>query len=161
NERSLTEHEDLSIGRLPEEPMPLLSAARLAAISLIALDLGCSSLAPRGTAPGGPGPLGLQEGLGTLPLLGAGRTRSVSAENPTRGPGAGGQAIPQPGEPRPAASARAADDLGQGWKVRPFLRVNAGEKVTLLDVAGPGVIQHIWMVEGLSRAHVLRFYWDD
>jgi len=30
-----------------------------------------------------------------------------------------------------------------------------------MDVDGPGIIQHIWIVEGLSRAHKLRFYWDD
>jgi hypothetical protein len=99
-------------------------------------------------------------GMGTLPLLTGARTRSISAENPTGEKGKGGMAIPNPSEPKPAASARAADDLGQGWKVRPFLRVNAGETVTLMDVDGPGMIQHIWMVEGLSRAHVLRFYWD-
>ena len=72
----------------------------------------------------------------------------------------GGMAVPNMGEPSPAAGARAADELGQGWKVRPFLRVNKGETATLMDVDGPGVIQHIWIVEGLSRAHVLRFYWD-
>jgi len=99
-------------------------------------------------------------GMGTLPLLTQARTRSISAENPTGEKGKGGMAIPNPADPKPAASARAADDLGQGWKVRPFLRVNAGQTVTLMDVDGPGVIQHIWMVEGLSRAHVLRFYWD-
>ncbi len=98
--------------------------------------------------------------LGALPLLTNARTRSVCAENPTGEPGRGGMAIPDPSDPRPAASARAADDLGQGWKVRPFLRVNAGETALLMDVEGPGVIQHIWMVEGLSRNHVLRFYWD-
>jgi hypothetical protein len=100
-------------------------------------------------------------GLSSLPLLTDARTRSVSAENPTGEPGKGGMAIPNPAEPKPAASARAADDLGQGWKVRPFLRINAGETATLMDVDGPGVIQHIWLVEGLSRAHILRFYWDD
>ena len=68
--------------------------------------------------------------------------------------------MPNPSDPTPAASGRAADDLGQGWKVRPFLRVNKGQTATLMDVDGPGVIQHIWMVEGLSRANVLRFYWD-
>lgn len=94
-------------------------------------------------------------------MLGEGRTRSISAENPTGAPGSGGMAVPNPQEAKPAASARAADNLGQGWKVKPFLRVNAGETVTLMDVDGPGVIQHIWMVEGLSRANVLRFYWDD
>ena len=29
-----------------------------------------------------------------------------------------------------------------------------------MDTDGPGVIQHIWMVEGLSRSHVIRMYWD-
>ena len=100
-------------------------------------------------------------GLGNLPLLGPERTRSISAENLTGAKGQGGMAVPNPRELKPAASARAADDLGQGWKVKPFLRVNAGETVTLMDTDGPGVIQHIWMVEGLSRAHILRFYWDD
>ncbi len=104
--------------------------------------------------------VGLQPGLGSLPLLGRGRTRSISAENPTGAKGRGGMAIPVPTEPKPAASARAADDLGQGWKVRPFIRVNAGETATLMDVSGPGVLQHIWMVEGLNRGLVIRFYWD-
>ncbi len=110
-----------------------------------------------------PGPdsfIGLQPGLGSLPLLGRGRTRSISAENPTGEKGKGGMAIPNPAEPKPAASARAADNLGQGWKVRPFIRLNAGETATLMDVAGSGVIQHIWMVEGLNRGLVLRFFWD-
>ncbi len=100
-------------------------------------------------------------GLNALPLLSDMRTRSISAENPTGEKGKGGMAIPNPAEPKPAAAARAADDLGQGWKVRPFLRVNAGETATLMEVDGPGIIQHIWMVEGLKRAHILRFYWDN
>ncbi len=99
-------------------------------------------------------------GISGLPLLTDAQTRSISAENLTGAKGQGGMAIPNPSEPKPAASARAADNLGQGWKVKPFLRVNAGETATLMDVEGPGVIQHIWMVEGLSRANVLRFYWD-
>ncbi len=99
-------------------------------------------------------------GLDALPILTDMRTRSISAENPTGAKGEGGKAVPNPAEPKPASSARAADDLGQGWKVRPFLRVNAGETVTLMDVDGPGVLRHIWIVEGLKRAHVLRIYWD-
>jgi hypothetical protein len=104
--------------------------------------------------------MGLQPGLGTLPLLGRGRTRSISAENPTGEKGRGGMAIPNPAEAKPAAAARAADNLGQGWKVRPFIRVNAHETATLMDVSGSGVIQHIWLVEGLNRGIGLRFYWD-
>ena len=113
-----------------------------------------------GPAASGDAFVGLQPGLGSLPLLGRGRTRSISAENPTGEKGRGGMAIPHPTEPKPAASARAADDLGQHWKVRPFIRVNAGETAVLMDVAGAGIIQHIWMVEGLNRGLVLRFYWD-
>ncbi len=110
--------------------------------------------------PGAPEASFSQFGLSALPLLSNSRTRSISAENPTGEKGAGGMAVPNPAETNPAASARAADDLGQGWKVRPFLRVNKGETVTLMDVNGPGIIQHIWLVEGLKRSHVLRFYWD-
>jgi hypothetical protein len=116
---------------------------------------------PAATAPLAPDSfIGLQPSLGTLPLLGRGRTRSISAENPIGEKGRGGMAIPNPGEPKPAASARAADNLGQGWKVRPFIRVNAHETATLMDVAGTGIIQHIWLVEGLNRGLVIRFYWD-
>jgi hypothetical protein len=104
--------------------------------------------------------IGLQPGLGSLPLLGRGRTRSISAENPTGEKGKGGMAVPIPTEPKPAASARAADVLGQEWKVRPFIRVNARETATLMDVTGSGILQHIWMVEGLNRGLVIRFYWD-
>lgn len=105
--------------------------------------------------------IGLQPGLGTLPLLGRGRTRSISAENPTGEKGKGGMAIPDPTNPEPAANAAAAHELGQGWKVRPFIRVNAGESATLMDVRGSGIIQHIWIVEGINRGLVLRCYWDD
>ncbi len=100
-------------------------------------------------------------GLAGLATLDNSETRSISAENMTGERGKGGMAIPDPKELKPAASARAADDLGQGWKVKPFLRVNAGETVTLMDVDGPGIIQHIWMVEGLSRANIIRVYWDN
>jgi len=121
--------------------------------------VGCAG--QRGTGSGGEGMMIGPMGMAGLPMLGNVRTRSISAENPTGEKGRGGMAVPNPSEPKPAASARAADDLGQGWKVRPFLRVNAHQTVTLMDVDGPGVIEHIWMVEGLSRAHVLRIYWDD
>ncbi len=136
---------------------------RITVLVAAAMSAGCANehresiVAGESLEPGG----GWEMGMGTLPLLTQARTRSISAENPTGEKGKGGMAIPNPSEPKPAASARAADDLGQGWKVRPFLRVNAGETVTLMDVDGPGIIQHIWMVEGLSRAHVLRFYWDE
>lgn len=103
--------------------------------------------------------------LGTLPLLGAGETRSVCPENPTGGKGKGGMAIPNPADPDLPFSA-AAVDLGRKWKVRPFIKPKAGETVTIMDVEGPGIIQHIWMASernwrGNGRATILRFYWDE
>lgn len=126
--------------------------------ALVTLLTGCGSPATQSTVALAPSQLGA--GLAGLPWLDGSKTRSVSPENLTGAKGQGGMAVPNSSELKPATSARAADNLGQGWKVKPFLRVNAGETVVLMDVDGPGVIQHIWMVEGLSRAHVLRFYWD-
>ena len=107
---------------------------------------------------------GLNPGLGTLPVLTRAETRSVSPENPTGEKGRGGMAIPNPADPDLPFS-KAAADLGQGWKVRPFVKPKAGETVTIMDVSGPGVIQHIWMATasnwaGNGRASILRFYWD-
>ena len=105
--------------------------------------------------------VGLQTGLSNLPLLGQGRTRSISPENPTGEKGKGAMGIPDPTQSNSFQNSRAADKLGQGWKVNPFIRINAGETKTIMDVEGPGIIQHIWMVEGLNRGLVIRFYWDE
>src|SRR5208283_657407 len=123
-------------GMNPQKALLMISA------SVVAWLAGCSSPSQEPTAClSSPA---LAGGLGSLPLLNEARTRSISAENLSGAKGQGGMAIPNPREAKPAASARAADDLGQGWKVKPFLRVNAGETVTLMDVDGPGVIQHIF-----------------
>ena len=149
---------------------PIAAAVVLLAIAL-GVFLGWPSVMPSSQADG-PAPQSaaaetniqppaeLHQGLGSLPYLTHARTRSVCAENPTGAKGKGGMAVPDPADPAPPVSARAADELGQGWKVRPFLRVNKGQTATLMDVDGPGVIQHIWIVEGISQTNVLRFYWD-
>jgi len=103
-------------------------------------------------------------GLGSLPLMADVETRLVSPENPTGERGKGGMAIPDPTNPDLAFSG-SARLLGQGWKVRPFIKPKAGSTVTIMDVDGPGTIQHIWMAtetswSGNGRACVLRFYWD-
>lgn len=107
-------------------------------------------------------PAGLNFGLGSLPLLTDAETRSVSPENPMGKKGQGGMAAPpeKNSKAKLPANAHAADELGVGWKVRPFARCNAHRTITLMDVDGPGIIQHIWLVEDLNRGHVLRFYWD-
>ena len=107
----------------------------------------------------------LATGLGSLPLLETWDTRSVSAENPTGEKGKGARAVPKVGDPD-LPFAGAAKDLGQGWKVRPFVKPKAGQTLMIMDVAGPGIIQHIWMATetnwaGNGRACVLRFYWDN
>ena len=115
------------------------------------------SLAGQTAAPG--------SGLGALPELStSGQSRMVSPENPTGEKGKGGMAVPSAADPDLPFSA-AASELGRGWKVRPFIKVPAHGTVTIMDVPGPGTIEHIWMASsqdfrGNGRAGVLRFYWD-
>jgi hypothetical protein len=104
----------------------------------------------------------LNPGLGSLPLMSEARTRSISPENPTGEKGKGAMMIPKLGDPeQPHANLFA--HLGRGWKTRPFLTLGAGKTRTLMDVNGPGMIQHIWIVidEDKWRSCVVRFYWDD
>ena len=97
---------------------------------------------------------GLTTGVGDLSRLSRAKTRSISPENFTGAKGGGGQAINGTG-------ARAARDLGKGWKVSPSVEIKAGETFALADIAGPGAIQHIWMTPtGHWRFSILRVYWD-
>ena len=55
----------------------------------------------------------------------------------------------------------AARDLGDGWKVNPYLYVEPGEVLTLGEIEGSGVIRHIWLTPtGDWRSQILRIYWD-
>ncbi len=97
---------------------------------------------------------GLTSGVGDLHRLSRARTRSISPENFTGAKGGGGQATEGTG-------ARAARDLGKGWKVSPSVGIKAGETFTLADISGAGAIQHIWMTPtGHWRFQILRIYWD-
>jgi hypothetical protein len=95
-------------------------------------------------------------GWGGMSLLTSGLTRSVSPENPTGARGGGGAATHGTG-------AAAARELGPGWKVSPSIEVPAGVTAVLADLAGPGVIRHIWLTAHRSqwRSLVLRAYWED
>ncbi len=97
---------------------------------------------------------GLEMGMGNLARLSSAQTRSVSPENFTGEKGKGGMATEGTG-------ARAARELGQGWKVSPSVRINPGQTFVMAEVEGCGAIQHIWMTPtGNNRCNILRIYWD-
>lgn len=99
--------------------------------------------------------MGLNLGLGSLPLLSNARTRSITAENPTGEKGGACKEIPDANNP--------GRELGKGWKIRPNISLEPGTTTTLADIQGPGVIQHIWVtVDPISWSDIiLRIFWDD
>jgi len=95
-------------------------------------------------------------GMGQLCHLEDAETRSISPENFTGEKGKGGMATLEEG-----TAARAARELGQGWKVNPYVHIEPGTTFTLGEIEGSGVINHIWMTPvGDYRLMILRFYWD-
>jgi hypothetical protein len=88
-------------------------------------------------------------------------SRSISFENPTGEPGAGG---------------KAASEIGVGRKGAPNKLILPNEKVVLCDIKQPGTIRHIWMTgewtnfewlrdttntrAKLLRSTIIRAYWD-
>ena len=105
---------------------------------------------------------GLDMNMGSLSRLSDAKTRSISPENFNGEKGKAGMADPaDKDKPNVANAANAARDLGQGWKVNPYIRIKPGETFTLADIEGPGAIQHIWMTHaGKWRYSILRIYWD-
>ncbi len=98
---------------------------------------------------------GLGMGLGNLSRVSHAKTRSIGPENFTGEKGKGGMATDGTG-------AKAARELGQGWKVSPSVHIDSMETFTLAEIKGPGAIQHIWMTPaGVPwRFAIIRFYWD-
>jgi len=97
---------------------------------------------------------GLGMGLGNLSRLSKAQTRSISPENFTGEKGKAAMSTDGP-------AMNAARDLGQGWKVSPYVRVPAGETFVMADVKGEGAIQQIWLTPaGTWRFAILRIYWD-
>jgi hypothetical protein len=99
---------------------------------------------------------GLDMNLGNLSRLSNAQSRSISPENFTGEKGKAGMSTDGP-------ALRAARDLGQGWKVSPYVRVPAKSTFTLGEIKGSGAIQQIWMTPApidKTRSFVLRFYWD-
>lgn len=100
--------------------------------------------------------------LGALPFSHGVVTRQINAENPTGGKGAAAKWDPDPTNPDLPHSG-ASVDLGRGWKVHPFIKVFAGQTVTLAEIDGSGCINEFWIASDLPefRAFILRIYWDN
>ncbi|OJV44379.1 MAG: hypothetical protein BGO29_13705 [Bacteroidales bacterium 36-12] len=107
---------------------------------------------------------GLNSNMGNLYLLSNAKSRSISPENFTGEKGKGGMADPVKDKDKPntANAWYAARDLGQGWKVNPYVRIAPNETFVMAEIEGPGAIQHIWMTPtGNWRYSIIRIYWDD
>lgn len=106
---------------------------------------------------------GLNMNLGNIYRLSNAETRSISPENFTGEKGKGGMAsLEDKGIRNKANAADVARDLGQGWKVNPFIIIKPGETFTLAEIDGSGSIQHIWMTPtGNWKFSIIRMYWDD
>ena len=97
---------------------------------------------------------GFLNSMATFPQLRKGKSRSINWENRTGEKG---------------AAAKAPSHLGPSRKGSPCVgRIESGETVTLMDIQGAGVIQHIWVTVAdetpkgkfVLRDVVLRMYWD-
>ena len=98
------------------------------------------------------------------------QTRSITAENVYGEKGRGGMAeVSEEAQPEVIRIGQkgglntCARDLGRTWKVRPCITVPKESVITLMDVDGPGTIQHIWItVDPKSHRNlILRMYWDN
>jgi len=99
---------------------------------------------------------GLYTNLSNLSRLSNVQSRSISPENFT-GEKSGGATIPQ----EKGNAAHAASELGTGWKVNPYVRIEPNQTFVMADIKGSGAIQHIWMTPtGDNHRNIIRFYWD-
>ncbi|MFN7919643.1 MAG: glycoside hydrolase family 172 protein [Bryobacteraceae bacterium] len=97
---------------------------------------------------------GLTSSLDTIYRVAKAKTFSISPENFTGEKGKGAMAAQ-------GSASGASSELGQGWKVNPFVVVEPGKTFTLADIQTQGAIQHIWMTPtGNWRFSILRMYWD-
>lgn len=98
---------------------------------------------------------GLGVGLDNLYRLSKAKTRSISPENPTGEKGKGGM-------DKVGVASDNARELGQGWKISPYVVIEPGKTHTMAEITGGGAIQHIWLTPtGNWRNSIIRMYWDD
>lgn len=86
------------------------------------------------------------------------RSRAITAENPTGEKGGGGMTEIASNDMK-----HPARELGKGWKVRPYIKINPGETNVIADIDEMGIITHIWMTAFPEcwRELILRMYWDE
>jgi hypothetical protein len=98
---------------------------------------------------------GLNNSLSNAYRTSKAKSFSMSPENFTGEKGKGGMATQ-------SVASNPARELGQGWKVSPFVVINQGTTFTIAEINGSGLIEHIWMTPtGNWRFSILRIYWDD
>lgn len=103
---------------------------------------------------------GLEDLIETKPEI---KRRSITAENPGGAVGGGARDIDHT-----EWTLGGYGDLGQTRKGRPCIPVQGGETVTIADIEGPGVIQHLFLAvrrespqgKYVWRDWILRMYWD-
>ncbi|MDP2338777.1 MAG: DUF2961 domain-containing protein [Bacteroidota bacterium] len=94
--------------------------------------------------------------MGNLSRLSDAKSRSISPEHFSGEKGKGGMATLETGN-----AAKAARELGQGWKVNPYIHIEPGQTFTLAEIEGEGAITHIWMTPTCDyRLSILKIYWD-
>lgn len=94
--------------------------------------------------------------VNSLYMLQDAESRSITPENLTGGKAQGGKIKATEGNAKANASKH-------GWKANPYIFIEPGEEVTLGEIDGSGIINHIWMTIGRNvndRLRILRFYWD-
>ena len=98
--------------------------------------------------------------LDKLFLKAGAKTHMISAENPTGEKGKGCLESPNPNDPKLFWS---KNSLGKGWKVNPFIRIDANSKVVIGEFRGMGVINQLFLTSDRHKFSelVLRIYWDD
>lgn len=96
-----------------------------------------------------------QHGRFSLARLSNAKSRSLSAENVTGEKGKGGMSTE-------GVASECAVELGQGWKISPYIVLEPGEVKEIGVIDGPGMIKHIWITDNadVNRALTLRMYWD-
>ncbi len=94
--------------------------------------------------------------LSELIVKKAAESRSISPENPTGERGGGARKIPP-------LEGHAASELGEGWKVSPYVQIQPGEKMVLAEIEGPASISHIWVTSFPDhwRNLIFRVFWDE